>query len=69
MRAAPPTADEPTAIFNDLLARPAGDVPDDSGLDDETAAAIERVWAAGPDASPSLGPGLRAAAKSATVRR
>jgi hypothetical protein len=40
-RAAPPTADELTAAFEDLLNDPTG------GLDGDTVAAIERVWAAG----------------------
>ena len=54
-QAAPPSAAELTQVFNNLLANPAtGDVPDDSGLDDQTAAAIERVWAAGPNPPPAL---------------
>ena len=46
MRAAPATPDELRATFDDLIARPSGDVPDDSGIDDDTTAAIERAWAA-----------------------
>lgn len=53
MRAAPATAAELTASVDALLSNPAqDDVPDDSGLDDETAAAIERAWAGG--SSPAL---------------
>lgn len=54
MRSAPPTAAELTTLVEDLLAHPGTDVPDDCGLDDDTAAAIGRVWAAGSNASPSL---------------
>jgi hypothetical protein len=55
-RAAPPTAEELSAAFDDLLnnPNPGAEVPTDTGLDDETTYAIERVWAAGPDPSPAL---------------
>jgi hypothetical protein len=51
MRSAPATAAELRAVFDGLINGPGenADVPDGSGLDDETAAAIERVWAAGPN--------------------
>jgi len=55
--AAPPTAEQLTAVFEHLLTKPpadGGDVPTDTGLDDDTVTAIERVWAAGPDPSPTL---------------
>jgi hypothetical protein len=46
-----------TRTFEHLLTKPpadGADVPTDTGLDDDTVTAIERVWAAGPDPSPTL---------------
>lgn len=54
MRAAPPTEAELRATVDDLLASPQDDIPDGLGLDEGTRAAIERVWAAGPNPPDSL---------------
>lgn len=54
-RVAPPTADELSAAFNDLIDNePPDGMPTDTGLDDQTVAAIQRVWSAGPRPSAAL---------------
>jgi plasmid stabilization system protein ParE len=48
-RAAPATEAELRAAFDELIAGPTdgrSDVPTDTGLDDQTVAAIERAWSA-----------------------
>lgn len=57
-RAAPPTAEELQATFDELIAGPPSDgssVPTDTGLDEQTVAAIERSWAAGGNESLATG--------------
>lgn len=46
-----PTDDELTATFEDLVNHPEPDamVPSDTGLDDDTIEALNRLWAAGPN--------------------
>src|SRR5512139_1538534 len=56
-RAAPATPEELRSTFEQLIADPPTDgtgVPTETGLDEPTIAAIERVWAASPTPPPSL---------------
>jgi hypothetical protein len=55
-RAAPATEVELRATFNSLITNADGrtDVPSDTGLDDQTVAAIERAWSAGSKVSDAL---------------
>ena len=56
MLAKEPTADELTATFENLVTNPepGGMVPSDTGLDDDTIEALNRLWAAGPNPPPRL---------------
>lgn len=50
MRAKPATDEELRVIFNNLVDHPiSGGVPSDTGLDDDTIEALNRLWAAGPN--------------------
>lgn len=51
MLAKEPTDDELIATFEDLISNPQSDamVPSDTGLDDDTIEALNRLWAAGPN--------------------
>ena len=62
MLSRPPTPEELRQTFTELLNNPVsgGSVPSETGLDDETIAAIERVWAASPHPSPRLVDAARA---------
>lgn len=54
-RSAPATPEELTATLDKLLAEPRNTVvPSDTGLDDDTLAAVQAVWNAAPNPSPRL---------------
>lgn len=53
-RAAPPSVSELQSIFDALIQGSDEGMPSDTGLDALTTNAIERVWAAGPDAPQAL---------------